>query len=270
MSGDGGDELFFGYERFWSVAKNIKYQRLPWVLKAIAYKADKLLTKNKNINGVVLAADQASAHRSLHSRFSSDWIERIFPDLKGVSTPHTYNSYVYKDTGDINKLIQLMRKAEFYGMMQKTLRKVDLASMGVSLEVRVPFLKKSFIEAALKLDPMLSYGPNQKKRLLKAHLSNLYPQAPIDNVKRGFTVPLGRWLGAEGFRRRIAETLVGDEFLGRFGGNVSAVEELIAIHGPHTDRKWPIFSLLALQRQSRSAVPSSPMVREQDFQISSM
>jgi asparagine synthase (glutamine-hydrolysing) len=269
LSGDGGDELFFGYERFWSIAKNIKFQGLPWILKAMVYKADKTFTKNRNINSVVLAAGQALAHRSLHSRFSRDWIERIFPDLKGVSTPHTYNSYAYKTTSDINELVQSMRKAEFYGMMQKTLRKVDLASMGVSLEVRVPFLKKRFIEAALKLDPMLSYGPNRKKQLLKDHLSNLYPQAPIDNVKRGFAVPLGKWLGDESFRRRITGTLVRNAFLDRFGVNIGGVQELIATHGPQADRKWPIFTMLALERQSLSTVPA-PRVREQDFQISSL
>ena len=47
--------------------------------------------------------------------------------------------------------------------MQKTLKKVDQASMNNSLEVRVPFLNKKFIEDSLKIDPYLNYGPNIEK-----------------------------------------------------------------------------------------------------------
>ena len=78
--------------------------------------------------------------------------------------------------------------------MQKTLRKVDLASMANSIEVRVPFLKKSFIEAALSLDPYLSFGPNKgkvsgKKVILKKLLQLKLPNSPINNTKKDFQFP---------------------------------------------------------------------------------
>lgn len=247
LSGDGGDELFFGYERFWSVAKNIKFQRLPWTLKAALYKSDQFLTGNKRLNSVLLSDHQSSAHRKLHNRLSNESVKCLFPDLTNVSTPPDYNTYTYADTRDPNKLIQAMRKAEFYGMMQKTLRKVDLASMSVSLEVRVPFLKKSFIETALKIDPMLSYGPNRKKQLLKNHLAAKHPKAPIDNLKRGFSIPLGKWLNEKNFQNDVAERLLKRDFVGRYGVRKSAVRQIIDEHGAGSDKKWLIFTLLALQ-----------------------
>jgi asparagine synthase (glutamine-hydrolysing) len=269
LSGDGGDELFFGYERFWSVAKNIRFQFLPWVIKAAFYKADKVLTGCRQINGAVLAEDQAAAHRSLHSRFPGQWIDHIFPDLKDVSVPENYGTYNYQNTRNENELIQSMRKAEFYGMMQKTLRKVDLASMGVSLEVRVPFLKKTVIESVLKLDPLLSYGPNRKKQLLKSHLSKLYPTAPIDNKKRGFTVPFGKFLNSGVCRRRIMDALSGNEFRGRFHFDSGSVEELILGHSAEDDRKWPIFTMLALERFSRvDDIPNLRNVRDETRRVS--
>lgn len=248
LSGDGGDELFFGYERFWSVAKNVKYQQMPWILKAFLYKGDQFLSGNKRINDVVLSKKQGNAHRGLHNRFDKEWINRVFPDLANVSTPENYNTYNYSNTRTVDKLIQAMRKAEFYGMMQKTLRKVDLASMGVSLEVRVPFLKKSFIETALKIDPMLSFGPNKKKQLLKNHLRNLYPKAPIDNIKRGFTIPLGKWFNEKNFLNYIREQFQQTNFIDRFSVSPTAVNQLISEHLKVRDHKWSLFTLLAIAK----------------------
>jgi asparagine synthase (glutamine-hydrolysing) len=261
LSGDGGDELFFGYERFWSIAKNIKYQTLPWLMKAALYKADKILTKNSNLNSAVLPVRQGAAHRNLHCRFPKEWIERIFPDLIDVKTPERYSVYGFPNSRHTHELIQSMRRAEFYGMMQKTLRKVDLASMGASLEVRVPFLKKSFLEAVLTIDPMLSYGPNRKKLLLKGLLRKLYPMAPIDNVKRGFSVPLGRWFAEKQFKATVQDKLLRPSFLETFGGEPKGIRALLDHHGYDRDLKWPIFTLLALQNQThsgdRSAVRNS-------------
>lgn len=244
LSGDGGDELFFGYERFWSIAKNINYQHFPWVAKAAIYKADQWLTGNKKINSVVLSKSQGQAHQRLHSRFSESWLDRVFPDLKSVTLPDTYNTYQYPNTKDVNSLIQSMRKAEFYGMMQKTLRKVDLASMENSLEVRVPFLKKSFIEASLRVDPFLSYGSNKKKQLLKDLLRSKIPQSPIDNVKRGFTIPLGRWIRED--LRFFFEQHLRDQKLSTFGVAHAGIAHMLTEHNKGHDLKWPIFTIVAL------------------------
>lgn len=245
LSGDGGDELFFGYERFWSIAKNIRYQRCPWIVKAGAYKLDRWLTGNKNVNGVALFATQAAAHQRLHSRFADERIDELFPSLKGVALPDSYSNYSYAVTNSEADLIQAMRKAEFYGMMQKTLRKVDLASMENSLEVRVPFLKKSFIEASLAVDPMLSYGPYRKKQLLKDLLKSKVPQSPIDNVKRGFSIPLGDWMRKE-MRNEVRDRLNNRHFLSSYNIKPNKVDKLLTDHDNGTDLKWPIFTLLAL------------------------
>lgn len=245
LSGDGADELFFGYERFWSLAKNIRYQSWPWIVKAGLYKIDKWLTGNRRINGAVLLRSQAEAHQFLHSRFPVGKLYRLFPYLKSVPLPDSYVTYKYPLVTSEKDLIQYMRQAEFYGMMQKTLRKVDLASMENSLEVRVPFLKKSLIEASLKIDPFLSYGPYQKKVLLKKLLQKLIPYSPVDDIKRGFTIPLGYWLRKE-MRDDIYDRVLNADFLASYDINRSEAEQLLADHQKGQDLKWPIFTLLAL------------------------
>jgi asparagine synthase (glutamine-hydrolysing) len=246
LSGDGGDELFFGYERFWSIAKNIKYQHYPWAIKAALYGFEKYYKKDKRINSVILSNSQSLSHRRLHSRFDKTAIELLFPHLQGVKTPKGYKTYNYSNKKSELELIQSMRKAEFYGMMQKTLRKVDLASMGNSLEVRVPFLKKSFIEASLKIDPMLSFGSGRKKELLKELVKNKISQAPIDNRKRGFSVPLGSWLtNKELMKAMFVENE--SRLVNTFGMDKLEFQKLQNRHlNREIDAKWPLFTLSTL------------------------
>lgn len=246
LSGDGGDELFFGYERFWSLAKNIRFQGLPYALKYLLYGADKVLFRNRHINSAILAARQGQAHRGQHSRLPPRLIHDIAPELAAISPPESFRVYDYPLTGDIHELLGHMRRAEFYGMMQKTLRKVDLASMENSLEVRVPMLKKSFIEASLQIDPFLSYGPGRKKQLLKGLLKKELPQSPVDNRKRGFTVPLSGWLRKE-LKEPFAAVLLDESLIKSLGFEPAYVHKLWKGHqAGERDYKWPLFTLYAL------------------------
>lgn len=72
--------------------------------------------------------------------------------------------------------------------------KVDRMSMAHSVEVRVPFLKKTVIEACIKIHPNLSFDWGSKKMLPKKMLRKYLPDAPISEVKRGFSIPLSKWL----------------------------------------------------------------------------
>ena len=247
LSGDGGDELFFGYERFWSVLKNKPFHHLPWILKYFLYGADKVLFKGKNVNSNLLFKTLGEGHFTGHSRMSEGLVHKIFPDLTGVQIPEAYDVYRYDDARDTEAVLGKMRKAEFYGMMQKTLLKVDRASMYNSLEIRVPFLKKSFIEAALKIDPLLSYGPDKKKVLLKQLLRRHFPQAPIDNRKRGFSVPLDKWM-REGLRQPFQDMLLENRKIQQdFNINRTSLSALFDDHlSARRDNKWPIFTIYAL------------------------
>ncbi len=247
LSGDGGDELFFGYERFWSIGKNIQYQQYPNLLKKAIYGFDKYTTGNKRVNSVLLASAQSTAHQGLHSRFKKKWLDEIAPDLSGVSLPESYDVFAYDDTKDIRQLLCNMRHAEFYGMMQKTLRKVDLASMENSLEVRVPFLDKNMIDVALKIDPLLSYGAGKQKQLLKGILSKRIPAVNEETVKKGFSIPLSGWLRQD-LKEMVTEHLLNSK-MSEYGFEKQAVEKMLHHHfEKKEDIKWPIFTLYALTR----------------------
>ena len=247
LSGDGGDELFFGYERFWSIGKNISYQHYPEIFRKLLYGIDKYTTGNKRVNSVLLAPSQGKAQQGLHSRFRKNWLNEIAPDLQDIELPQSYGVYQYSNTRDIRQLLCNMRYSEFYGMMQKTLRKVDLASMQNSLEVRVPFLDKNVIEASLQIDPLLSYGKGEQKQLLKRLLNSRIPAVAVEKVKKGFSVPLTAWLRQD-LREKVSEHLL-DADLSRFGFERKNVEKMLSSHfQKKEDLKWPIFTLYALTK----------------------
>lgn len=245
LSGDGGDELFFGYERFWSIGKNINYQHYPNLVKKGIYALDKLWSNNKNVNSVLLAQYQAQAHQGLHTRFRNKILKEIAPDIYKVGLPENYDNYNYANTKNLSTLYQQMRKAEFYGMMQKTLRKVDLASMQNSLEVRVPFLDKKMIETALKIDPLLSINHQSQKKVLKKLLLKRVPNVAEETSKKGFSVPLTGWMRTD-LKELFYDTLL-QEKITQFGFQKKEVEKLLQQHQlGQADHKWPIFTLYAL------------------------
>lgn len=247
LSGDGGDELFFGYERFWSIGKNIKYQHYPSIIKKVIYGFDKYNTGNRKINDVVLSSKQSSAHENLHSRFKNNWLTKVAPELTEISLPDEWNVYGYSNEKDERALLGKLRKAEFYGMMQKTLRKVDLASMENSLEVRVPFLQKKMIETSLKIDPFLNYGDGNQKQLLKNILSLRIPSVNEEKVKKGFSIPLSQWI-REDLKEEFSSKLLETDFTS-YGFEKKQIEKLLMTHlSGQQDLKWPLFTLYALTK----------------------
>jgi asparagine synthase (glutamine-hydrolysing) len=144
-----------------------------------------------------------------------------------------------------------MRHAEFYGMMQKTLRKVDLASMQNSVEVRVPFLQKNFIQASLQIDPLLNVSKKGKKEILKGLLYDKVPSITQLNDKKGFSVPLGQWMGKslQSVFLELPEMITKSHEC----FDPRAVERLYSQHKKGlVDAKWPLFTLYALSRSIKS------------------
>ena len=194
LSGDGADELFFGYERFKSIMKNYHYWGLPYIIRYILRGMDKFFFNESFVNECLLSDSPGDAHKGLHSRLRDNLLDGISSDLLSVKIPNQYKLYDYDKPKDKNELLSYIRKAEFYGMLQKTLKKVDRASMAHGLEVRVPFLNKKFIESILEIN-ISSHQPTQtRKKILIQLLNKLYPNISSPKQKLGFTIPLSDWI----------------------------------------------------------------------------
>ena len=246
LSGDGGDELFFGYERFQSIAKNHWLKKLPHSLKYLLWGLDKLTFNSSYINDCILYKSPGKAHFGLNSRFPDGILTNVVPNLKKITLPEEYKNYNYTSPSDINELFHRIRKAEYYGMMQKTLAKVDRASMAHGLEVRVPFLKKTMIEKVISLGISIHQPQKLRKKILYQLLVKKFPGIQPDRRKRGFSVPLSMWI-RKGLRDSFSQVLLDEKFCHTYDINNIELENILNRHvNKQMDVKWPLFTLYSL------------------------
>ena len=97
LSGDGGDELFFGYDRFQSVAKNDSLWGKPYWMRFLTRSIDKVVFNGKHFNDGLLISTPGYAHQGLHSRFSNSMINKLIPEMDRINLPKTFDLYSNKN-----------------------------------------------------------------------------------------------------------------------------------------------------------------------------
>lgn len=92
-------------------------------------------------------------------------------------------------------------------LVDEILVKVDRATMAHGVEARVPFLDPKLIELAFSIDRRLHYRGGQRKAVLKAAAADWLPPEILTPRKKGFAIPIGRWLKQDGLQRRLIDEL---------------------------------------------------------------
>jgi len=136
------------------------------------------------------------------------------------------------------------------------LAKVDRASMGVSLEVRVPLLDRRVFDFAWRLPLSMKIADGQGKRVLREVLYRHVPRALIDRPKQGFAVPVGAWLRGE--LRDWAEDLLDARRLEQDGWLAAAPvracwQEHLSGRRNWDTRLWTVLMFQAWLREQASA-----------------
>lgn len=212
LSGDGGDELFFGYERYfhaltvWSELSRIPYplrrfggfilNRLPrgWLekLATALLRGRKVKDLSERLpRWVDLASrkDGVEFYRELVSIWKNP--NQV---VLNVAEPDT----IMSRSDELPKLPSLAEQMMYLDMVTylpgDILTKVDRASMAVSLEARVPMLDHRLVEFALRVPMASKYQAGKGKWLLKKMLDRYVPRSMMERPKMGFSVPIGQWL----------------------------------------------------------------------------
>jgi asparagine synthase (glutamine-hydrolysing) len=156
--------------------------------------------------------------------------------------------------------------------------KVDRATMAHSLEARSPFLDHVLMEFVASLPANLKLAGGQQKRVLKAMLRDVLPEAVLKRPKMGFCVPLARWFRKE-LREMAYDVLLAPRALQRGYFQPQAIAKLLDAHcrgeANHAEHLWDLLMLELWQRtfidgegltapvsiepQTRSAINNSPL-----------
>jgi asparagine synthase (glutamine-hydrolysing) len=246
LSGDGGDELFWGYPN--RTAELIRFApafRYPLALRRL-----RSLFREMSGRGRAPSLNQPSIgdwYRYRHTCLKHGWLERVFPGIG--PREDAFHGFDYSGH-DRDEAAQWLRMNEFRYHLTMVLLKVDRASMHYSQEVRVPLLDREVIETAAQVDwqTCLSLDGRVGKLPLRASLARHTNYQTT--AKRGFEAPMSAWL--RGPLREKFEALVidRDDFFGQRLDR-HALRQLYDSHlsgnADYSTGLWPLLSLALWQ-----------------------
>jgi asparagine synthase (glutamine-hydrolysing) len=207
LSGDGGDELFGGYETFLAEQKALAWSRVPaWLRSGVMEPAIGALPPTAAKKGLVNKAKRFVEGARLDPAWGhARW--RVFCDERvrdALLTP-TARRHLRTDIG--SHIVTLREEAAALDDRDKSLyvdfgsylvdnclTKVDRMSMACSIEARVPLLDKDVAELAFRLPSRLKFDGSQTKILLKRIAARHVPRECVYRPKQGFSIPIKNWL----------------------------------------------------------------------------
>lgn len=192
QSGDGGDELYWGYPRFQRLASARRWFHLPEVARKAAYGATKVLPAHRRPHRGVIFPTVGDWFLDAHSGLRQ--VEFAWFTSELAPLPDDFELFRRSRPGSRDELLQWMRANELACHLPMILQKVDRAAMYHSLEVRVPFLDLEATELAGRVDPSAAIDGSTGKVVLRHALERHVAKDRIPLPKRGFTVPMATWL----------------------------------------------------------------------------
>ncbi len=215
LSGEGGDELFFGYGAYkW--ANRLSNPLVNLIRTPLASLFEHGSSRVQRISHMLRPQDSMNLRSHIYSQeqyyFTSKEISELVTDSNSIYS-FINNDEKIKFSSVIGELKNVANFAQnhrrltameqqalfdlYYYLPDDLLTKVDRASMKFSLETRVPYLDHRVVEFALNISPSLKYKNGIAKHILKKILYQYIPKKLFDRPKQGFAIPLNKWLHNE-------------------------------------------------------------------------
>jgi len=256
LSGDGGDEIFGGYDRYLvapilqtlnpilGFAKfGLNLMNMPSV--GNKRKISRARTQMKSMPSL---AERYFSIQSLAQRGALQSLlnENIFTDAISTEFINHFNR-----GRNLTKLDQLVRSDLTYYLPGDILTKVDMATMANSLELRSPMLDVNVVEWGVSLPSKYKIKGFETKHILKDVARSLVPANLIDRPKMGFGIPRAEWLRT-GMKGMVIDTLTDNTATQRGWFNAGGVKKVINIHMAGEDKDSLIWPMLMLELWART------------------
>ena len=250
LGGDGGDEVFGGYDRYAAVPA---MQNLNLLVKAFSPLA-KVAIRSQEISNrkIKRVLSQMNSHSNLAGRYRAAMSLSSDFELQGLLTPDfTSQSSIGKFEDDFarsgarDNLSKMLRSDFERYLPGDLLVKADMATMANSLELRSPLLDHELVEWATRLPSDFKIKGRQRKFILKEVARSLVPKELVDRPKMGFAIPRADWLRT-GLRELSYDLLTDDTAKNRGWFQIQEVQRTLADHMSGNDRDallWPMIML---------------------------
>jgi asparagine synthase (glutamine-hydrolysing) len=272
LTGDGGDELFAGYDRYRAVRLGAWFDRLPAPLRGLLAgpywrwipAPPKQKSAIRRIKRLAEALSLDPAQRNLEwvsifnlarraSLYSDDFVSRL-----GNSDPGNFLRVAHLRSRGRDPITAASLADVLTYLPCDLLTKVDVASMAHSLETRPPFLDHRVVELAARMPASLKMSLWKGKRILIDAFRDLLPPKVARRSKMGFGVPLDHW-----FRHELADftrdVLLSETALSRGMFRPEVVRRLVDDHQSGTfDHSFRLWSLVFLELWTRRWIDGAP------------
>jgi asparagine synthase (glutamine-hydrolysing) len=260
LSGDGGDEIFGGYDTYVAQAMDRYYRYLPGgvrrnilprLMTRIPPRPEKKGVINKSKRFIEGAALPTSLQHTRWMMFitENDRYELYRPEvraaLNGWSTADVFEGHFEKKSHWPPLAQQQYVDIKTY-LVDDILTKVDRMSMSVSLEARVPLLDYRIVELAVNLPSEMKIYQGETKRIFKQAMSDRLPDDILYKPKQGFSIPIKHWL-RDSLKPMMTDLLSPQKIKQRGYFNNECVSEWMEEHldgvQNHSHRLWALMVL---------------------------
>jgi len=252
LSGDGGDELFAGYDRFQALEKLRRFDRLPRAVRSfLSWTADRLPYAAYGKNYLHMAGCATALERYFESNFAPRLMRQALLEPEWMlPADNAYLTRAMADfllPGDADLLAQALYFETTQNLPGDMLVKVDRMSMANSLEVRCPVLDHELGEMAAAIPHAWKIREGKGKYIFLRAVGDRLPAPLLTRAKMGFGVPLAIWFRGA-LREFLRDHLESAAFLGRGIVSPEFVRRMIAEHesGRRDNATW-LWSLLVLE-----------------------
>ncbi|HLW76307.1 MAG TPA: asparagine synthase C-terminal domain-containing protein, partial [Bryobacteraceae bacterium] len=255
LSGDGGDELFAGYDRYVVEQKERNRLKLPRIVRRALGAISRQMPEGMRGKNYLRHASMDGGARYLDAStlFRRSDFSKLFQRDFAHSLFHFEPLTAHADRlnrGDRHWLSTLQDCDIRRYLPLDILTKVDRMSMAHSIEIRVPLLDHKLVEFAATIPPEMQLRGDVTKNLLKRAMRGILPDVVIDRPKRGFAVPLSYWFRGK-LRAQVRELLLGERTKRRGTYNTRYVERLMSLHEAGRNLDLELWTLISFELWSR-------------------